>query len=139
MTSGASLVRALGSLAVSLGLCLAWTGSVRAQDLLVVGLGGSATEAERAPVLADVVARFTAEGFAVLGPGELVHRVPPSHLALTSTEDAARLATEVNAPRVACVSVWSSGGAVTELSMSLHARAGGRSIRRATASGAFSA
>ncbi len=111
----------------------------RAEDLVVVALGGNASEAERAPVLAEVVRRFEAEGFAVLGPAELLHRVPPSRLALRSTEDAARLAADQSVPRVACVSVWVEAGAVHELSLSLHALSGARSVRESTATGAITA
>lgn len=116
-------------------LACAVSARASAQDLVVVALGGNASEAERGPVLDAVAARFAADGFAVLGPTELVHRVPPSRLALQSTDDAARLAAEVQVPRVACVSVWSSGGTVGELSLSLHALSGDRSVRHSSATG----
>lgn len=112
--------------------------SAQAEDLVVVALGGNASEAQRAPVLAETVRRFAAEGFTVLGPAELVHRVPPSRLALRTTEEAVRLAADLGATRVACVSVWVEGEAVRELSMSLHAVSGGRSVRESTATGATS-
>jgi hypothetical protein len=119
-------------------LACAVSARAAAQDVVVVALGGNATEVERAPVLNAVAARFAADGFVVLGPTELVHRVPPSRLALSTTEDAARLAAEVHVPRVACVSVWASSGAVTELSLSLHALSGDRSVRHSSASGTLS-
>ena len=115
-------------------LACVWSARASAQDLVVVALGGNASEAQRGPVLDAVGARFVADGFAVLGQAELVHRVPPSHLALTTTEDAARLAAEVHVPRVAILSVWVTGEALGELSLSLHALSGDRSVRPSTAS-----
>ncbi|MFO0713804.1 MAG: hypothetical protein U0353_28375 [Sandaracinus sp.] len=131
----------IGRLAGVLG-ALVWLGlsaSAQAQDLAVVALGGNADETLRGPALDAVAARFTADGFAVLGPSELVHRVPPSQLALSSTDDAARLAASLGIPRVACVSVWASGEAITELSLSLHALSGERSVRHTSASGTLDA
>jgi hypothetical protein len=124
-----------------LAFALACASSARAsaQDLVVVALGGDATEPQRAQALDVAVARFAADGFAVLAPSELVHRVPPSRLSLASTEDAARLASELGVPRVACVSVWATDGAIGELSLSLHALAGGRSVRHGSASGTLAA
>lgn len=109
--------------------------SARAEDVLVVGLGGNATEARRTPALDAVAARFTADGFDVLAASELVHRVPPSRLTLADTDAAAALSAELGIPRVACVSVWASGDQITELSLSLHTLSGGRSVRHASASG----
>ncbi len=136
------MLRAL--LVLLVALATSYAGSARAEDVVVVALGGNATEAQRAPVLDAVAARFTADGFAVLPSSELVHRVPPSRLAITTTEDAARLSAELGIPRVACVSVWATvdpmGGAmISELSLSLHALSGSRSVRHSTASGTISA
>lgn len=120
-------------------LALFWLGAsapAAAQDLLVVPLGGNASEAQRTPVLDAIAARFAQDGFAVLGPAELVHRVPPSRLALASTDDASQLASDLGAPRVACVSVWVSEGGVSELSLTLHALSGSHSVRHSSASGA---
>jgi hypothetical protein len=57
---------------------------------------------------------------------------------LRTTEDAVRLAADQGAPRVVCVSVWVEGEVVRELSMSLHALSGARSVRESTATGAVS-
>ncbi|MBN8613503.1 MAG: hypothetical protein J0L92_23110 [Deltaproteobacteria bacterium] len=131
------MLRALLVLCVVIAASLA--GIARAEDVLVVAVGGNATEVQRAPVLDAVAARFTADGFVVLGSAELVHRLPPSRLTIATTEDAARVSAELGIPRVAIVSVWVSGDAITELSLSLHALSGARSARHATASGTLDA
>ncbi len=123
-------------LAVWLGAWL-WTLSAHAaaQDLLVVAVGGDASEPLREPVIEAVARRFAADGFDVVDPVELAHRFPASRLAPPSTSEAGRLAAELGVPRVACVSVWMEAGAVHELSLSLHALAGGRSVSHELASG----
>ncbi len=107
--------------------------TARAEDVLVVSLGGDADASLRTPVLQRVQDLLVADGFVVAGQAELVHRVPPSRLTLSAPSDAVMLAADLSIPRVVCVSVWAVEGHITELALSLHALSGRRSARESTA------
>lgn len=129
-------MRAPALLALVIGVLVACTSQrARAEDLAVVALGGDAPTGLREHVLAMVAARFEAGGFSVVAPIDLMHRVPASRLAIESTDDAARLGATLGVPRIACVSVWVSDDEVRELSLSLHALSGERSVHYDAASG----
>lgn len=119
-----------------------WTfipGALRAEDVLVVPVGGDASEAERGRLVDAVASLLRAEGFDVAVPADLVHRVPPSRLASSSAsvEQASRLASELAIARLVCVSAWSGPSGLAEVALSFHALGEGRSIRSATAGGEF--
>ena len=122
------LISLLFALATSL-----WVSTACAEDVLVVSLAGDAAAPLRVPVLQQVQDLLVADGFVVAGTSELVHRVPPSRLELSSPSEAVTLAADLSIPRVVCVSVWAVDGHITELSLSLHALSGRRSARESIA------